>query len=231
MGQSAQVGFNNNVRHKGRRFHVQTEDSGIAHPHIITHLFVDGGRIVKSVKTSYAARIGEERLHETVRQLMKEQHKNMLIRLRDGEFDFVFEDAQSTQAAPEPTTPSQDNSAEGSPVREAPAAPSEPLPESTAPSTKRSAEPPAPRPRMQSYEDLPPLPPPIQGSVSPAAVRHSTPAAGRYDMREVPAEEVMVTPRTQRTPRPTFGAPVSAPESERSLDALILSYLKDDLDD
>ena len=52
------LGFNNNVRHKGRVFHIQTEDSGIRHPHIITHLFADGGRILKTTKTSYAEHVG-----------------------------------------------------------------------------------------------------------------------------------------------------------------------------
>ena len=42
------LGYNTNVRHKGKLFHIQTEDSGIGHPHIITHLFADGGRIVAS---------------------------------------------------------------------------------------------------------------------------------------------------------------------------------------
>ena len=44
------LGYNNNVRHKNRVFHIQTEDSGVKHPHIITHLFMDGGRILKSVR-------------------------------------------------------------------------------------------------------------------------------------------------------------------------------------
>ena len=48
------LGYNNNVRHKNRVFHIQTENSSVKHPHIITHLFMDGGRILKSVKTSYA---------------------------------------------------------------------------------------------------------------------------------------------------------------------------------
>ena len=48
--QSPLLGYNNNVRHKNRQFHIQTEDSGVNHPHIITHLFMDGGRILKSVK-------------------------------------------------------------------------------------------------------------------------------------------------------------------------------------
>src|SRR5882672_2729713 len=81
------LGFNNNVRHKGKIFHLQTEDSGIKHPHVITHLFADGGRIVKTMKTSYAEHVGNDRLSDIVRDLMKEQHKAMFISLRDGQFD------------------------------------------------------------------------------------------------------------------------------------------------
>src|SRR6185369_15903979 len=91
--QSPLLGYNNNVRHRGRVFHIQTEDSGIKHPHIITHLFMDGGRILKSVKTSYAEHIGKDKLGDTVRQMMKEQHKAMFRALRDGEFDAVVDDA------------------------------------------------------------------------------------------------------------------------------------------
>src|SRR5437773_1302277 len=38
----AQMGFNNNVKYQGQVFHVQTEDSGLDAPHVITHLFADG---------------------------------------------------------------------------------------------------------------------------------------------------------------------------------------------
>ena len=96
---SPQLGFNNNVRHKGRVFHIQTEDSGVKHPHVITHLFADGGRILKSTKTSYAEFLGEEDLAKKVRGLMQEQHKAMFIALRGGKFDHMFPD---TEAAPEP---------------------------------------------------------------------------------------------------------------------------------
>lgn len=98
--QSPLLGFNNNVRHRGRVFHIQTEDSGIKYPHVITHLFADGGRILKSIKTSYAEYIGSENLEETVRNLMKEQHKSMFIALRDGQFDDQLEDAQAKEPAP-----------------------------------------------------------------------------------------------------------------------------------
>ena len=85
------LGYNNNIRHKSRVFHVQTEDSGVRHPHIITHLFMDGGRILKSVKTSYADRLGAEGMADVVRQMMKEQHKTMLVQLRDGHYDHLVE--------------------------------------------------------------------------------------------------------------------------------------------
>lgn len=87
------LGYNNNVRHKNRVFHIQTEDSGVKRPHIITHLFMDGGRILKSVKTSYAEHIGKDKLGDVVRQLMKDQHKSMFRALRDGEFDAIVDEA------------------------------------------------------------------------------------------------------------------------------------------
>jgi hypothetical protein len=89
--QSPLLGFNNNVKHRGRLFHIQTEDSGVRHPHVITHLFMDGGRILKTVKTSYVQHVGSDRLSEVVRDLMKEQHKMMFIALRDGQFDYVLD--------------------------------------------------------------------------------------------------------------------------------------------
>src|SRR5260221_11918784 len=92
------LGYNNNVRHKSRVFHIQTEDSGVKHPHIITHLFADGGRILKTTKTSYAEHVGTENIADTVRHLMQEQHKGMFIALRDGQFDHMLEDIPVTGA-------------------------------------------------------------------------------------------------------------------------------------
>jgi hypothetical protein len=106
MAQSPLLGFNNNVRHKGRVFHIQTEDSGIRHPHIITHLFADGGRILKTTKTSYAEHVGENGISETVRAMMKEQHKAMFIALRDGQLDHLLGDIALDRASnPGPIPP------------------------------------------------------------------------------------------------------------------------------
>ena len=92
------LGFNNNIQHRGRQFHIQTEDSGIKHPHVITHLFADGGRILKTTKSSYAEHVGSDRLAEVVRDMMKEQHKSMLIALRDGAFDHLLSDVEPAGA-------------------------------------------------------------------------------------------------------------------------------------
>lgn len=81
------VGYNTNVRHHGKVFHIQTEDSGLSHGHIFTHLFADGGRIVATKKTTYSQYIGSDRFPTVVKKLMQAQHKAMFIALRDGLFD------------------------------------------------------------------------------------------------------------------------------------------------
>ncbi|AKV01936.1 hypothetical protein AKJ09_08599 [Labilithrix luteola] len=86
----AQVGFNNNVKFNGMVFHIQTEDSGLDRPHIITHLFADGGRIIKSHKRSYANEVSRPDVAMYVRTLMKGQHMEMAILLREGKFDEVI---------------------------------------------------------------------------------------------------------------------------------------------
>ncbi len=85
------LGYNNNVPYKGAVYHVQTEDSGSRRPHVITHLFADGGRIVKTKKTSYAKFVGAESHAERVRTLMRNQHKEMVLKLRGGKFDYLIE--------------------------------------------------------------------------------------------------------------------------------------------
>jgi hypothetical protein len=80
------VGFNHNVTYRGVCFHVQTEDSGIRTPHLITLLY-HGGTIISSQKTSYADILNVDNLDAVIEDLAKEQHKGMLRRLKNGEFD------------------------------------------------------------------------------------------------------------------------------------------------
>jgi len=99
------LGFNHNIRYKGELFHVQTEDSGLANPHIITLLYL-GGTILCSKKTSYADIIKAEQLEQVVESIMKEQHKDMMRRLKAGEFDArLFPTASSSQPPAASGTP------------------------------------------------------------------------------------------------------------------------------
>lgn len=82
------LGYNTNVRHAGHLFHIQTEDSGRGHPHVITHLFTEG-TILSSKKTSYDDCLEKSNWEEIVRQLMKDQHKSMFVELRDGVHDEI----------------------------------------------------------------------------------------------------------------------------------------------
>lgn len=87
----AQVGFNNNIKYRAHTFHIQTEDSGLDRPHVITHLFADGGRIIKSHKRIYASEVNRPDIAEHVRALMKGQQMEMAIMLREGRFDDVID--------------------------------------------------------------------------------------------------------------------------------------------
>lgn len=80
------VGFNHNITYRGVGFHVQTEDSGIKSPQLVTLLYHDG-TIISSQKTTYADIIKVDNLELVVEELAKEQHKGMLKRLTKGEFD------------------------------------------------------------------------------------------------------------------------------------------------
>jgi hypothetical protein len=123
--EKAVTGFNHNIKHKGKVYHVQTEDSGVNNPHIITHLFV-GGNILASKKTSYADILNAENLAEVVRELMEEQHKEMLRNLINGVYDSYETVAtrhyQPGQLAPD-TEPPQ---AKAPPVAQAAKAPAPP---------------------------------------------------------------------------------------------------------
>jgi hypothetical protein len=189
------LGYNNNVRHKNRMFHVQTEDSGVKHPHIITHLFMDGGRILKSVKKSYAEHVGTDGMADVVRNMMKDQHKEMLIALRDGQYDHLVDPKAAAKAAADAAAKAA--AASPAPAAVAPAqadaaAPSAQAPASVAPASTGKApsvRPPSVRPASQRPPSVrpptsasapkspsvrPPVSSPVASSEAPATTR--TPA-------------------------------------------------------
>lgn len=214
--QSPLLGYNNNVRHKNRVFHIQTEDSGVNHPHIITHLFMDGGRILKSVKKSYAEYVGVEGMNDTVRGMMKDQHKAMFIALRDGQFDYLVDGGPAPAAAAPPSA-----TVAAAPAAAAAAAPPAPV----AATSAAAAEAPAPASgavasaAVVSAEAPPTSPDPPRGDVETApntiddkrrpvaSMPPSAPApapapAPAAVVREIVAEEVPTTTRQGPDARP-----------------------------
>jgi hypothetical protein len=101
------TGFNTNIRFGGRLFHVQTEDSGLRHPHVISHLYYQG-TILASEKSSYAEQVESGDLENEVRSLMERQHKAMVAQLKNGEFDSIIAErlgGQAPQASASPPAP------------------------------------------------------------------------------------------------------------------------------
>jgi hypothetical protein len=122
------TGSNTNVRHRGKLFHVQTEDSGRRNPHVISHVYF-GGTILASEKTRYAERLDLDSgtLEKDVRALIEEQHKKMLKRLERGDYDAVIAErlrsdtaaggtgSRGEPVAPPPTQPVLDAPPEPAP--------------------------------------------------------------------------------------------------------------------
>jgi hypothetical protein len=99
------TGCNTNVLYRGRQFHVQTEDSGRANPHIISHVY-HGGTIIASEKSSYGDHIDAAELDIKVRAKIELQHKTMLKRLTSGKLDGVIaERLGGSVAAEKPSSP------------------------------------------------------------------------------------------------------------------------------
>ncbi len=90
------TGYNTDFVYKGSNFHVQTEDNGIQNPVIVTLLYKEG-KILCSRKLSYADILKADCLESVIRNLMKEQHKQMIMDLRDGKFEEKTKDLHSAE--------------------------------------------------------------------------------------------------------------------------------------
>ena len=108
------TGYNTDFRFQGKIYHVQTEDGGASSPSI-TSLLYHQGKILASRKTSYADILKADCLDEVVRELMMEQHKQIIRDLMQGKIDITNAPHEAAyQPAPAQKT---------TPVKEAPPAP------------------------------------------------------------------------------------------------------------
>ena len=80
------TGYNTDVKHNNRVFHIQTEDKGDSSPHIESLVYV-GGQILATRKTSYAELVERGRDDKAVQELMEQQHRTMIAAIQRGRFD------------------------------------------------------------------------------------------------------------------------------------------------
>jgi hypothetical protein len=89
------TGYNTDVRHGSRVFHVQTEDKGVTNPKIETLIYV-GGEILDSYRSGYEDLMAFQPLTEsTVQTRMDEQHKAVIRDIKNGKYDQTPPDPQT----------------------------------------------------------------------------------------------------------------------------------------
>ncbi len=85
-----EIGFNDDVPHRGMTFHIQTEDHGNGDERVSTQLF-HSGRILDSKTVSYGHLLvgidDEEERRAKVRKVMVAAHRNYYRRLLSGDYD------------------------------------------------------------------------------------------------------------------------------------------------
>ena len=81
------TGFNTDIKHNDKVYHIQTEDKGLSNPYIESLIYV-GGEILASKKTSYAEQAKTGSIDEKwIGSLMEQQHRTMIAAIKRGRFD------------------------------------------------------------------------------------------------------------------------------------------------
>jgi hypothetical protein len=195
-------GYNHNVLHRGRTYHVQTEDNGPRNPVIITHLFV-GGTILATRRSSYSDAVHMAGLENIVRGMMQEQHKSMLRSLISGSMDHLLEQEQegmppldhSEMQSAVPEDAHSEHPTDRTPLR--------PMPEPPPPSQP-------PTPAM-------PRPIPTPAAAAPRGLSSLPPVPAGFGPGPAPAARVTPPP----PPRRARSQPAAAPAPPQNADAAI----------
>ena len=196
------TGFNTDVKHAERVYHVQTEDRGIANP-IVESLVYVGGEILLSKKSPYQDLVTGDRVDEkALREMMDLQHRRVIEAVRRGRLDKgkIGEAPADWADDTLPSVPEHVSPAALAAVHAILAQPSEPLP-----GAPKAASPVPAAPK--------PVSPPggVRSPVPPPSLPLQKPASGAAPAAKVPSGAQM------KPPRPGSGM--------RSLDQVIVDYL------
>lgn len=80
------TGFNTDVQHGGKIFHVQTEDKGLQNPIIETLIYM-GGEILAARRSSYADLLEKSVVEKDIAERIETQHNRMILDIREGKYD------------------------------------------------------------------------------------------------------------------------------------------------
>jgi hypothetical protein len=116
------TGFNTDIKHGNRVFHVQTEDKGAENPCVESLVYV-GGEIVASKKTPYVDQVKNGGGQKAVQELMETQHRKIIAAIQRGRFDAPEGGVKALRRSQDPL---EDSSSGGPTVSPAPPVP--PLP-------------------------------------------------------------------------------------------------------
>src|SRR5262249_52539768 len=104
ISRSVITGYNTDVKHKSRVFHVQTEDKGDGNPCVESLVYV-GGEILATRRVSYEELTRKGRDDQAIQELMEQQHRTMIAAIQRGKFDGPNGGVRASEdraAAPEP---------------------------------------------------------------------------------------------------------------------------------
>lgn len=80
------TGYNTDVKHRERVFHVQTEDRGDQNPYVESFVYA-GGEILGGKRTPYPEALRDGGDERAVRELMEQQHRTLIAAVREGGFE------------------------------------------------------------------------------------------------------------------------------------------------
>ncbi len=96
------TGFNTDIKHNDKVYHIQTEDKGLQNPYIESLVYV-GGEILASKKTSYAEQVKNGVDEKWIGGLMEQQHRTMIAAIKRGRFDQPADQTKSSMSLPRQT--------------------------------------------------------------------------------------------------------------------------------
>jgi hypothetical protein len=80
------TGFNTDVSHEGRVYHVQTEDRGTENPCLESLVYV-GGTIIAKKRTSYKDELGKGVTDDMIASRLKRQHQVIIAAIKAGRIE------------------------------------------------------------------------------------------------------------------------------------------------